>query len=642
MVVIRFLSKLFSSKNEKTLKRTLQQLNENENIQLSSTIYKESIQFNKNVVIIGNEQKETVIEGLFTIPKSISVTFQHVTLSPAAQIYVEGKVTFQHCKLNGAQSSSLVTISGGTINAQHCEFYNAADRAVSLMKNSTGFFQECVFHNNGKAHIELEHSIATVERCKFSHAKHAYLVKNKSFMQSEKSHLHHHSGSQIIVEHSKLEDCDSVIERGEETGIYVKKEGTVKLQNTKLRYHKLSQIWVQKGSLCAQNCTVQHGSDAGITLKDHAEATFAFCDVSHHQKANVHLSKHVRLNMEQCHIHSGKSFGIQASDKSIVNFAGTLIKNHSLAQLFISDETICSMKQCLIKEGKHVGLFMEKKATCTLVECIVTEQGNTAISVIGGQLTVFCCDISQNFGNGIQSMSNALIEVDGSKFYGNGMPHIAGKAYVEVTITDSEFYNGKSLYVQNHCKVFADKSKFYESDNVQIEISDKSEATFQHCQIYNGKSYGVKVCKNSNFHLYDSQISHHVLAQIVVNDSSAVVQNCELYKGCRNAVVIQNHSEVLIQDSFISKHLQSQIWIDLESTLELRSVQLTDGNHSDLCAQNQSTIYVSDSIIRNDKYLQNVRAVNFSKIELVKTIVENRLGDTFYSENNSLIKSSDI
>ncbi|MFJ8235950.1 right-handed parallel beta-helix repeat-containing protein [Ureibacillus sp. NPDC094379] len=640
MPVMRLLSMFFT--NGKTLKRAMHHLNKSGHIQLSPKIYKESIQFHKSVVISGSKDGETIIEGLLTIPKSVSVKFCNVTISPITHIYVEGEVEFEQCHLDGMNTSVLVTVNGGKITASHCEITDAADRAITLQKQSTGVFHHCKFQNNGKAHIEVEGSEATIEECQFSEARYAYWIKNNGLVHSTKAHLHHQSHAQIYVDHSTFIDQGSVIERGDEHGIYAKKESNISLENTTLRYHKKSQILIQRSSLDGSHCFVQHGMDVGISIREYAEVNFSYSEVSQHENANIQVAKRSRLNLAHCHIYSGKSFGVQVNDKSIVNFYETLFKSHKLAQVFLSGESICSVKNSLVKEGKHVGIYIEKKSNCTIVESKITEQSNSALSVIGGQLTVIDSEIMYNFGNAILGMSNSTIEVDGSKMYNNDMAHIALKANVKMNLLNSELYNGKSLILDTRCNVKGVNCKFYESENVQIEITEKSTLTLEQCRIFNGKSYGVKVLKDSHFFFYDGQISHHILTQIVVNDSSAVVRDSELYKGCRNAISVQNHSEVLVQDSFISKHAQSQIWLDLESTIELKGVQLTDGYHSDLYAQNQSEIYVTDSMIRNDKVLYNVRAVNYSKIELSKTIVDNRLGDTFYSENNSFITSSDL
>ena len=110
-----------------------------------------------------------------------------------------------------------------------------------------------------------------------------------------------------------------------------------------------------------------------------------------------------------------------------------------------------------------------------------------------------------------------------------------------------------------------------------------------------------------------------------------------MLQGDKNGFIIENHSEVFIQDSFISSHRYPQIWIDLDSTVELKSTQLTEGHESDIYVQNHSSLYASNCIIQNDKFPFNIQAINHSKINLQQTLIENATGEMFYSENNSEI-----
>lgn len=625
----------------KTIKRALNKTNSGDFIQLLPKVYKESIHFEKDVTICGDKSEPTVIEGIFIIPRNVTVTFQNVIILPTSQIYVEGEVIFKYCQIKGQNSEVLVTVNSGKVKAYYCEFNNSLEVAIALMNVSEGIFENCRFHHNGIIQILIDKSNVSVEKCNFSHTKHCYWLKEKSFLQSKNTHIHHHNGTQILIDHSTYIDYKSIIERSEGNALFASEGSEIILSSSIIRFHSLPQVWIQNSDLKANKCTIQHGKESGI-ISQNSEVQLTYCEISHHESANIQVTKESLVNLEHCHIHSSNSFGIQVRDQSIINCFETIIKNHRFTQLFVTDKSICTMKKSLINEGQHIGILIEKESNCTLVECKIYKNTNSAIAVFSGHLTVFECEVMQNKGNGILGVSDSIIELDSSNFYDNEMPHIASKSNVKIYIFDCDLFNGKSIFIVDQCEVFARKSKFFDSDNVQIELSNQSTGRFEQCQIFNGKSYGIKVLKNSNFFFLNSQLYNHKLAQMVINDSSVVIKNSELYEGCKNALFIQNHSEAFIQDSYISNHLKPQIWVDLESSVELKSVQLTDGHQSDLFAQNQSSVYVFDSIIRNEKYRFNVQALNFSKIELFKTIVENKFGDSYYSENHSFIKNSDI
>ncbi|MCM3388375.1 right-handed parallel beta-helix repeat-containing protein [Ureibacillus chungkukjangi] len=639
MTIYRLFSRLFTK--AKTIQKIIQHSKAGNFIQLKPKLYKESIHLDKNMVLAGDIHDETIIEGLIIIPKNVSVTLQNLTISPTAQMYIEGEAVLQNCHFKGGKNDIHVTVDGGKLNAYHCNFEHARDMALSIINNSKVIFENCNFDHNGKTQILAESSQVYIEKCEFSYAKHGLCIRNGSFVQSRNVHFHHHTSAQIVVEDSRFIDHESVIEHGDGMGIHIYHEGDASIQSTVLQYNTQTQICVQRALLTARYCSIQQGKDAGISITQNSEAQTFHCEIAQNKKSNVVVTKDSKMNIEFCKIHNGENIGIQICDNSIVNVFETMIKGHRSSQVTIANKSICSMKKCEVSGGYHVGICIEDNSNCSIVECEVTHNANSAITLFKSELSIFKSTLTQNVGNGILAMSESKVEVDMCKFYDNEMPHIACKSNVEIYIIQSKLFNGKSLFIVNECELTAIDCQFYDSLNVQIEICDLSNARFENCQIYNGKSYGVKVLRNSSLYLFDSQIFNHELSQMVVNDSSVILKNSELFDGNRNALYIQNHSEVFLTDCFISKHAQHQLWIDFESTVELKSVQVTDGTLSDIFAQNQSSVYVSDSVIRNNKSRFNVQAVNFSNIEISKTIVENIYGDVYYSENHSFIKQLD-
>jgi len=637
MTIISLFSLFFSK--FKTIKLWIQQAKSGDSIELRGKTYKESIQFEKDVTLCGDSDGKTILQGIYIIPKGVRVTFQYVTISPSAQMYVEGEAIFEHCKIIG-EIDVLVTANNGYIKGVECEFAKAKEIGVALLNNSVGVFENCKFHHNGNMQLFIKNSKVYVELCEFYDGNHACWLTDQSFMQSKNCYINGHWENQMVVKGSHLIDYKSRIEQGEKIGLFCEGQSDITLNSTLLNNHKEAQVCVEYSLLKAKQCMILLGDQEGLKLSN-TEAYISNCEISNHKKSNVMATKKSKLHMEHCQIQLGQGYGVYVSKESIANFYDNMIKNHQQAQLVLTEKSIGSLKSCSIIQGQQVGLLLEKKSECMLVQCRLSQNGNSAIHADYSRLSVFQCHLSQNNGNGILAVTHSNVEVDGSEFSNNLMPHIACKTKVKLNIHDSDFHKGKSIFVLQRCEVHATNSKFHNSMNVQIELNDECTGKFEQCQIFNGKSYGVKVMKNSNFFFYHSQIFDHELAQIVVNDSSVILNDSEVYKGKRNGLFIQNHSEVYIQDSFISKHLQSQIWIDYESTLELISVQLTDGAHSDLHAQNQSKVYVTDSIIRNENYRYNVQALNNSKIDLIKTIVENKYGDVYYSENNSSINNSD-
>ncbi|MEL3961359.1 right-handed parallel beta-helix repeat-containing protein [Lysinibacillus endophyticus] len=627
--------------NTKSIQRMIKYSKSGNFIQLKPKLYKQSVHFEKNTVLAGDKLIPTILEGSFIIPKNVTVTFQNITFSPTARMYIEGDAVLTNCRVIGGKTDVLIIVDGGKIKATHCEFKKARDIGISLINNSKAIIENCTFEENGKTHILAESSQICMENSELSKAKHALLIKNQSLLQTKNVHIHHHTDTQVVIEDAKYFDHESTIERGEGMGLQVLQKGHVSLQATNFKYNASAQIAGQNSFLIIRNSTIQHGKDAGISLLGHCEAQLSYCEISQHKNASIEVFKQSNLNIEYSLIDGSDKQGLNIRQKSIVNLYDVIVKGHRGSQIFVIDKSICSMKKCIIKEGYHVGICIEDESSCAVVESEICNNANSAVTVFKSEFSIFKSILNANAGNGILAMTDSSIEVDQCKFFENEMPHIACKSNVKIHLEESELFKGKSLFIVNECELTAVNSQFYDSHNVQVEICDLSTARFENCQIYNGGSYGMKVLQNSNCYLLNSSIFRHELSQVVVNDSSVILKDSEVFAGSRHAFYIQNHSEVLIQDTFISKHAQHQIWIDFESTVDLKGVQLTDGSLSDIYAQNQSSVYVADSMIRNNNARYNVQAVNFSKIEIGNSVVENKYGDVYYSENHSLIKQLD-
>lgn len=636
------LFKLFSFffSKAQSLKKAIKHALPNDTIHLKLKEYKESIHFDKNVTIVGNEDGGTIIEGIFIIPKSVSVTFRNLIILPTSQLYVEGDAHFEDCQLIGQKTDILITVNGGTLKVVRCQLSDSKEVAIAAMNKSNVIVEQCTFHHNRKVHLLVEKSTVIVDGGEFSHATHSFWLNNQSFLQSKNTKIHHHSGTQIIVEKSKFIDDQSTIEHGDGNGIFILSGSNVQLNRTTVTHHELAQLWIQQSDLIATHCQFQHGNDCGMMFQQ-SEVQLYNSTVSDHKKSNVFITKKSRIHLDDCRIFNGQEYGLQVHQESIVNLNNTILHNHREIQLFAKEKSILSMKNCLLKDGKQLGISLEKKSHCSIVESKISHHENTAININQSTLILLNSVLNENMGNGILAVNNAIVEVDSVQFLHHKMPHIACRLHVNLTLLQSQFTGGKSLYAIEHCDITANDCTFSNSENVQVEFAEMTTATLNRCTIENGKSYGIKVLKNSNLQFINSQLCNHGQAQMVVNDSSVVLNNSEIFKGKRSALLIQNHSEVNIIESFISNHLKPQIWIDFESTVELNSVQLTEGHHSDLLAQNQCAVYISDSIIRNEKFRYNVQAMNHSKIEIMKTIVENKFGDIYYSENNSVIQNVD-
>lgn len=639
MALVRVSSSIFS--RIKTIQKAVQRTMNHDEIIVASGTYKETLTFEENRTITAPNDATVCIKGTIVIAECATVTFENMTIQPTTQIYVEGKIILKNCVIQGGRTNVLLALNGGTLQCENTTFIGASDAAVTLVYNSEAHLENCYFENNKKVHILAENSTIHLTDCTLSKANQALWVKSHAKAYLTHVKVQHHSGTQLIIQdHASLEMNDSEIMHGEGNGIYASDHSNIHLIKTAIQHHRLPQIWMQKSSLNVTDCKIQYGNESGIILRDGSEAMIENSLIAFHKIANVQLLLESLLNMTDCEVYSCQGVGIHIKEKSIANFNSTVFAYNVLPQLFITENSICTIKDATIQEGKQIGVYTEKGASCSIVSSTITGHKNAALTVMEAELFLLNTTVHHNKGNGILAVNHSKASVDNCHFNHNELAHIAGKNNSTVKIYQSELVGGKSIFVMDQCELEVTESVVKDGTGIQIEMVGNTNATIQQTQISGGETNGIVAMKDTSVHILDSQISCHKMPQIIVNDSSLVLKNSELMEGERNGLIIENHAEALIQDSFISNHMYSQLWIDSESSAEVNATQIIEGHESDIFVQNKSVLHASKCIIQNAKFDFNIQAVNFSKIYLSETMVDNSFGSKFYSENNSEISSN--
>ncbi len=636
MAVIKVSPTIFSP--IKTIEKGLAKAKDTDEIHVTAGIFKETLHFHRSISMSGKNVAETIIKGSIIIPKNCHVQFEAITFIPTAHIYIEGTATFHNCHFDGSQTGSIMTVNKGNLTLRHCQLQGAMDVGVSLFNESSATIQHSRFKHNGKTQLLVQQSNISLTACELSHATHALWLKKGSTGESCENHFHQHTGTHIMIQQqARFTDRKSHIEQGRGNGIFATNEANISLEDTIIQKNALPQLWIQQSECHAINCTVAEGHDSGLVARENATITLSGCTFADHKSASLQAALASRLNIEHTTFKQCEGIGVQLRDKSIATFSNVTFTEHKLTQLLATNESIVSLKNCQFSNGGHVGISLDKGAHCTAIHTKVLGQKNTGIAVIGAELMIMDCEVSQNDGNGILAVEKARLQIDQVIFLKNGMPHIAGKAKVDIKILQSQFSEGKSFYVLDQSTLSLIDCELSGDNGVQFEITDQTTATLKRCKIHRGKSNAIKVLRDSSITIEHSTISQHELPQVVINDSSIVMKDCEIIEGKRNGFIIENNSEAHIQDTFIAQHAYPQIWIDLESSVELVGVHLSEGAKSDIYAQNRSKIHATKCIIRNNRFAYNVQAINHSAIRLNECLIENHRGETFYSENNSTI-----
>lgn len=638
MSIIKVSTSIFSA--IKTIEKALTKAAHDDEITLSPATFKENISITKNVSIFGQNKEETIIEGMIIVPKGINVRFQHIQFRPSSHFQIEGEVIFESCDFQGVNTNAIFSVTNGQLSLKNCFIQDASDIGLAAFNKSSIYVENCTFENNGKTHLLIEDSSLTIENSVLSNANHAIWLKEEASCISKHNQFHNHKGTQCIVQNAQFDDLGSKLNNSAGNGIYASKNAQLKLHNTSIKNHQLPQIWLQGSHLLAKHIMVSNGNECGLMISEHSIAELSGCIIDNHKMSNVQIINESRASFEACQIHKCEGIGLQVKGKSIANFTKTIISNHTLTQLFLSDRSIVSMNETEISKGNQVGIIAEKFSNCTIINSIMKEHVNSAITILNSELTILESKIEQNGGNGILALSNGKLNVDQCTFIDNKMPHIAGKNRALINLSKSHFSYGKSIFITEKSELTVEHCTFTNSKGVQIEIDDMSKGTIRESTITHGSTNGIKVQKNSSISIYNTHISMHKLPQVVIYDSSLLMDECEVLDGQRNGFIIEHHSEANIKNTFISRHTYPQIWVDRESIVDLLCVQLLDSKESDIYVQNNSRLYANNCIIHNKHFQYSIQAINHSTIELANSFIESPYDDCYLQENNSIISSS--
>lgn len=638
MSIIKVSTSIFSA--IKTIEKALTRAVRNDEISLAPATYKENISITENVTIFGQNKEQTIFEGIFIVPKGISVRFQHIQFRPSSHFQIEGDVTFENCDFHGMNTNAIFSVTKGKLTMTNCLMEGATDIGIAAFDGSIIDIQNCLFTNNGKTHLLVENAQLILQNSELSHANHAIWLKQEAHCTSKNNHFHHHKGTQCIIQNASFEDRGSKMNNSAGNGIYASKNAHIQLHETVIKNHQLPQVWLQASHLEAKRLIIANGNECGLMISEQSTAELAECTIEQHKISNVQIVSESRANFEACQIQGCEGIGLQVKGTSIANFTNTTIRNHTLTQLFLSDRSIISMNKTDISKGQQVGIIAEKFSSCTILNSHIREHLNSGITCLDAEVTIIDSKIEQNGGNGILTLSNGKLHAEKCTFVDNEMPHIGGKSRTSIHLNNSHFSDGKSVFVTEKSDVTIDTCNFSNSKGVQIELDDMSKGTIRKSKITNGTTNAIKIQKDSSVAIYNTHISNHKLPQVVINDSSLLMDECEVLEGDRNGFIIEHHSEANIKNTFISKHAYPQIWVDHESVVDLLNVQLLDSKESDLYVQNNSRLFASNCIIRNKHFQYTIQAINHSTIELANSFIESPFNDCYLQENNSSISSS--
>ncbi|WP_042473012.1 right-handed parallel beta-helix repeat-containing protein [Bacillus ndiopicus] len=597
----------------KTLHNVLKKAQNNDCLVLMPGQYNMPLFIGQSLTLKGKKDSTVIISGSIMIPKGVTVHFENIKIRQDIQILVEGNAIFQQCHFEGSAVNEGLIVCHGQLKMIECTVANAP---ILLKNGSTAVMNNCHFTTCHITHITAVHAHIELVACHLEDALHAVVLKENARAKIMQCHFNKQRSTQLLAQNnSEISIVDSTIEHGDNSALDASEHCLVKLQNTTIQHHRATQIAMYSCTLYIENCHVQYGQQFGLQLVLFSEATVINCNFSQNNDAHIYGNSQSALFIKNSTLHGPSKIGVQLDKQSVAHFSRTAFKHQQSIQLLLSEQANASIEQCTFCTG-HQGIVAKQHSHCTLLDSIVSNHNQSAITINDSELIALGNQIIRNNGNGLIAQREATVMMENNRFSDNDLSHIIAIQKSSVTIQKSKFIRGKGMYIADSSLLYMTKSTIYDGNNTQIEGNNSTKIYIVESKLSNGRSEAIKATNNCFVHLTRSTVSAHPLQQIVMNNSSLVILDSIIEKGLQNALALTNNCDARIENCQIMQHKDTQIIATLQSTIKLLQTQLTSGNMMNINISHHSKATLEHCTLTNNKQAPNTQATHFSEISV--------------------------
>ena len=498
----------------KTLKEALEKLYENGTIILEPGVYKEHVNFDKKVKIVGATDS---IMNKSSSELPIVVLDSTKSCEISAPVEIEG-VVFTHEK----------NLSFNNLQNYAEEEYDFDDEVIESKNYGDDDFASCLLVNSD---AKLK-NVAILDSLTYG----ITLAKTKGTIEDS------------IISHC-YDNCLYCVEKTEAT-----------VQKTKIinsRYPGVNACETSNPSLKA--CEIYGHLASGIWVKDQAKGTYTNCHIHDNQSDGLIIEGSSTPSFVDCKIHDNKINPAEDDGSGVC----------------ARETSNPSFKDCEIYGSTEVGLWVKDQASGTYTNCHIHDNQNNGL-IIGGSSTPSFedCKIHDNKKEGrpgvvvIESSNPSIKECE---IYGLLSGGIWVKDQASGTYTNCHIYDnlgnglvigGSSTPSFEDCKIHDNKNK--KEDNPGVVVFNSSNPSLKACEIYGHLASGIWVKDQASGTYTNCHIHDNYVGLYIEGSSTPSFEDCKIHDNKKGAmdcpgVVVIHSSNPSLKDCEIYGHLSSGI-----------------------------------------------------------------------------------
>ena len=385
--VVLGVTKITVGKNQeiKTLKEALKNININGTIILESGIYKEHVNFDKKIKIVGatdsimnkssSELPIIVLDETKTCKITADVEIEGVVFTHEENLsfnnlqnYADTKYEFNKDKkvveINTEGYTAIEISSNATL--KNIALLDAKNRGFTFTKSNAILENSLVAHSYFHNVLCEYTSSPIITNLKSINSNADGLrVADTANPSLKNCEVYNGAGSSIYVEgqaSGTFEGCH-IHDIGEHNGLHIKGSATPSFVDCKIHDNKkYALVYVlETANPSLKNCEVYNGAGHSIAVENQASGTF-----------------------EGCHIHDiGENNGLRIQGSATPSFIDCKIHDNKIiySLVYVGETANPSLKNCEVYKGANFGIAVEGQARGTYTKCYIhnNKGGNFSI-----------------------------------------------------------------------------------------------------------------------------------------------------------------------------------------------------------------------------------------------------------------------
>ena len=404
--------------------------------------------------------------------------------------FIKNSGKLENSLISHNYSVNLFCTETSSPQVTNCEVYNGAGNGLNIVGTSTPKFINCKIHDNNSGALVW--------------------VKENANPYLESCEVYNGAGNSIAVEgqaSGTYEGCH-IHDIGDNNGLYISGTSTPKFINCKIHDNtKYALVYVgENANPYLESCEVYNGAGSSIAVEGQASGTYEGCD-----------------------IHDiGDNNGLNIAGTSTPKFINCRIHdNNSRALVWVKENANPYLESCEVYNGAGSSIAVEGQASGTYEGCDIHDIGdNNGLNIAGTSTPKFInCKIHDNTDYALVSVRE------------NANPYLES----------CEVYNGAGISIA----VAGQASGTFEGcdihdigDNNGLYISGTSTPKFINCKIHDNNSGAlVYVGENANPYLESCEVYNGIYGIGVEGQASGTFEGCDIHDiGDNNGLYISGTS----------------------------------------------------------------------------------------------------